>query len=53
MEFEAGEMDPFRYNLVIPRDVLDSATKKNHAMGPVSTREALVIKRHGTNKRQQ
>lgn len=45
-QHKTSETDPFSYNQIIPRNILNDVSKKNYAMGPISTREALVIERH-------
>lgn len=37
---------PFSHNRIIPAGILNSSEKSDFAMGPVSTREALLIERH-------
>lgn len=40
---------PFSHNLLIPEDILNSASAEDYSMGAVSTREALIISRYSMN----
>lgn len=40
---------PFSHNLLIPEEILNSASAGDYSMGPVSTREALAISRYHVN----